>query len=206
MPDESSTPDLPLRNVLADLQARIRQTTGGAPPRIVLAEVARRLAIDLAMGYFDELPMHEFGGQVYRYPGTLGRFLPTRGVPHRVLLGRYLRGSLSQLGRVPTGYIRLYARIAILGLGSDGELRVGQWGGYVMVPASNDESAIKALPWSDIRLRNVPPRAIVMRDWEGGPDPRDVAAPSEVVEALGQLASKIADDSHRDLSLLQRYL
>jgi hypothetical protein len=206
MADESSSADLPVRNVLADLQARIRQTTGGAPPRIVLAEVARRLAMDLAMGYFDELPMHEFGGQVHRYAGALGRFLPTRGVRHRVLLGRYVSGSLSQLGKVPGGYLRLYARIAILGLGEDGELRVGKWSGYVMVPESKDESAIKALPWNDIRLRNVPPRAIVMREWEGSPDPQDVASPTEVVEALGQLASKIAEDSHRDLTLLQRYL
>jgi hypothetical protein len=206
MADESLTPDLPLRNVLADLQARIRETTGGASPRIVLAEVARRLAIDLALGYFDELPMYEFNGQVYRHEGALGRFLPTRRVRHRVLLGRYLRGSFSALAGGAGGLVRVYARIGILGVGSDGELRVGQWSGMVAVPATIDGSGMDALPWSDIRLRNVPPRAIVMREWMGSPDPRDVATPAQVVEALGRLASKIAEDSHRDLSLLQRYL
>ena len=205
MADESSTPDLPLRNVLADLQTRIRQTTGGASPRIVLAEVARRLAADLAAGYFDELSMHQFDGQIFRRPGLLGQLLPTRSVRHRILLGRYVRASAA-LGRATAGYVRLYAKIGILALGSDGELRVGEWTGHVNVPQSNDESALDALSWSDIRLRNVPSRSIVMDEWAGSPDPRDVASPAQVVETLGELASKIAADSHRDLSLLQRYL
>jgi hypothetical protein len=110
------------------------------------------------------------------------------------------------MGAAPEGYVRLYARVAILGLGSDGELRVGRWIGSVILPKSDDHSVLDALSWSDIRLRNVPPRPIVMTEWTGSQDPRDVASPARVVEALGELASKVAADSQRDLTLLQRYL
>ena len=108
------------------------------------------------------------------------------------------------MGAAPEGYVRLYAPVDILGLGSDGELRVGRWIGSVILPKAHNQSVLDPLLWSDIWLRNVPPRPILMKEWTGGQDPRDVASPARVVEALGELASKVAADSQRDLTLLQR--
>jgi hypothetical protein len=194
MSSESEHADLPaIRRQLATI-------TGGAPARTVLAEVAQSLAADLAP-YFEELPMHPFGGYTERSDWL--RFLLPGRVRHRMLLGRYLLSSVPR----PAGdnFMRSYVTIGVLGLGADGVLRRGKWRGMVRLFKDNP-APLEPIEWSDIRLRNVPPGALVMRRWAGTPDPEDIASPALVLETLTKLAETMAAESSRDLALLKRFL
>jgi hypothetical protein len=194
MSSESNLPDLP------GLRRQLDSITGGAPARTVLAEVAQSLAADLAV-HFDELPMHQFSGMSERND-WLRWLLPTR-VPHKLLLGRYLRSSVPR--KASEQLVSAYVSIAVLGLGADGVLRRGKWTGMVRLFKDNQPS-LDPLEWNDIRLRGVPSNILVMKRWGGTPDPRDVASPAVVIEALTKLAEGVAAESSRDLALLKRFL
>jgi len=216
-----ATPDLApagAEEAIALAQARLREArtalarvTGGAPPRTVLAELAQGMAAELAT-YFDELPMFRFTGRVARAAGVLGAVIPGRRVPHRVVLGRYLsstllgrRGDSARLSGNSGGGLRWsVARIAVLGLGADGVLRVGRLDEAVHRPEDVDPFG-RALPWDDSMMRGVPTRTLWVARWQGG-DAVHVASPAEVLNALAALAGTVASASLRELDLLQRLL
>jgi hypothetical protein len=100
-------------------------------------------------------------------------------------------------------FVRATARIAVLGLGADGVLRVGTK--LEAINLLNDmDVPLRAMPWDDIRLRRVPSAAIYVRRWEASPDPVYVAAPGEVLTALTTIAAGVLERARRDLALLQR--
>jgi|GEM_PF-3362740 len=186
---------------LREARAALARVTGGAPPRTVLAELAQGMAAELAT-YFDELPMRRFTGRVARAPGVLGAVIPGRRVPHRVVLGRYLSSSL--VGKSSGGSRWSVSRIAVLGVGADGVLRVGQVDEAVHRPEDLDPFG-RALRWDDLLMRGVPTRTTWVSRWQGG-DTVQVASPAEVLQALADLAGTVASASLRELELLQRLL
>lgn len=194
MSSESESTNLPA------LREKLAAVTGGTPPRAVLAELAQSLAADLA-AHFDELPMHPFSGYAKRSDWL--RALFPKVVKHRVLMGRYL--IMSTPRKASEDFVRAQARIAVLALGADGVLRRGLWRGLVRI-AKDKQVPIDAIPWDSILLRNVPTYGLVMHEWTGSPDPRDVAAPALVIETLNALASRFADETNKDLELLNRLL
>jgi hypothetical protein len=190
-------------------QARLREartallhTTGGAPARAVLAELAQQLAAELAFG-FDELPMRRFTGRVARARGVLGAVLPGRRIPHRVVMGRYLSATLPS--RTGSGALWCLARIGLLALGADGVLRVG-WVDEAVHRTPDDNPFVGPLAWDDRRLLRVPSHAIRVARWHGGSEPAQVAAPAQVLDALAALAGSAAAASQQELELLRRLL
>jgi len=190
----SSESDLPA------LRQQVAEITGGARPRAVLAELAQSMASELAQ-YFEDLPMHPFTGIAAR--DGLFRYIAPRIVRHRVLLGRYR----SVLHSAPYGerMERSYATIDVVAIGEDGVLRCGKWEGFVKY-AQDNRPPIAPIDWSDSRIRNVPTRALVLRRWTGTAEPRQVAPPDQVMEALIRVANRVAAESQRDLGLLKTLL
>jgi hypothetical protein len=187
---------------LRDARAALMRTTGGAPARAVLAELAQQMAAELA-AHFDDLPMHRFTGRVARAPGVLGAVAPGRRVPHRVVLGRYLSSTLP--ARSSGGALWSLAGIAVLGLGADGVLRVGRLNEAVHLPEGADPFE-GALSWDDPRMRRVPSRALRVARWNGGGEAGQVADPARVLDALATLGGSAASASLRELELLRRLL
>ena len=194
-------PLLAMRKTLADLEAAVVAAGGSASPRVLLADMARRLAFDVA-GYFDELPMQLFTGHVPRVQGPMRHLLPVREIPHRALLGRYR--SVSHPISQRQSKVRYVARVAILGVGVDGMLRTGEWMGFVLLPDAPPPSG-ELLPWSHPQLRGVPDRHLRFNDWRHASDGREVAEPAEVIVALKQVASGLAAAAARDLALIQQF-
>lgn len=188
---------------LRDVHAALDQATGGAPPRAVLAELAQALAADLASGFFDVLPMELARGRVVRGAGLWGSILPGRSLPHRVILARFL--SATPPHRTGVGYKLTIARIALLALGADGVLRTGAVTEQLTLQ-ENHELTLEPLAWDDPRIRRVPTRPIRLARWQASGDARSVAPPTRVIEALVAIATQVAQDSKRDLALLQRFL
>ncbi|HEX5438054.1 MAG TPA: hypothetical protein VFW98_12890 [Gemmatimonadaceae bacterium] len=188
---------------LRDTRDAMARLTGGAAPAIVLAELAQKLAEELAV-HFDELPMHRFVGRVARVASPAGVLLPHQRVPHRLVLGRYLSAAPPQ--PAGGGLVRHPgARIAILALGSDGVLRSGRHTLNVLLP-SESELTVDVLAWDNVRLRRIPARAVRLSRWNAGSEPVHVARPGEVLLALAAIASAVADAANRDLALLQSFL
>jgi hypothetical protein len=188
------------RTQLQRLRDTLSETTGGAPPRAVLAELAQGLAAELA-AHFEELPMQTFTGWVPRAAGAWGWMLPPRRVPHRVVLGRYLSVTVPQA--TGQGYTACAARIALVALGADGVLRRGElWEGIVL--PVDTSTTLDALPWDDARLRRVPSRSLRLVPWDAGAT--NVATPLEVLDAVTRIASSAADVAQRELALLNRLL
>ncbi|HET7462719.1 MAG TPA: hypothetical protein VFJ82_15800 [Longimicrobium sp.] len=190
------------RGRLGDARAALARVTGGAPPAVVLAELAQQLAAELAP-HWDELPGHRFTGRVARVPGVLGTVLPGRRVPHRVVLARYLSSTAPK--RAGGGYLVRITTVAVLGLGTDGVLRAGRLMEAIRL-GEGTELPSTPLRWDDDRVRRVPSRTVWVSRWRGGGDPHDVARPAEVLDALAALASHVAEASRRVLELLQRLL
>lgn len=191
-----------VRRELQDLQATVSRFTGGASPRAVLAELAQELASDLA-AYFDALPMEAHLGRIARIDGPLRWIVPSRRVPHRTVLARYL--SATPPSAAGLGYTAAIARIAVLTIGADGVLRTGIATEKVHLP-ENVELTLDPVPWDDPRIRRVPTGTISLARWTGQNEPHAVASPGRVIEALTAIASLIAQESKRDLALLQRFL
>lgn len=189
------------RSQLQEARAALARVTGGAPPRAVLTELAQELAGELA-SYIDELPMYRFTGLVRR-GGALSALFPARRVAHLVVLARYLTATPPM--QTGVGYTSALATIAVLALGADGVLRTGTLSEQVVLPEAASLST-DPLPWDDVRIRRVPSRAMRLAKWQGGAEPWDVAAPGRVLEALSAIAASIANESNRDLALLQRFL
>jgi hypothetical protein len=124
-----------------------------------------------------------------------------RSIPHRVVLGRYL--AMTPPRRATDDFVRAMARIAVLGLGADGVLRVGRWFGAINLRKGTDVP-LTALAWDDLRLRRVPSSVIYMRRWESSQEPSFVAPPGDVLAALTSIASSVADRAQHDLALLRR--
>jgi hypothetical protein len=185
---------------LEDISRELREMTGGVPAAMVIAEHARRMAGELAT-YFDAVPSREFSGRVPRRGGVLGFLLPARGIPHRVVLGRYLSSSPPR--QTGPGLVRTLAALAVLGLGRDGELRVGRLYEMVVLPAKFDLPDA-GLPWNDERVRGVPSRPIRLSRWSGTAEPAQVAGPAVVLDALSALAADVRAASASDLALLRR--
>ena len=122
---------------------------------------------------------------------------------HRVLLGRYLQSTVPH--RAGSGYMQAYVRIALLALGSDGELRVGTVRELVNLPATMTPSD-GPHAWDDVRLNRVPSHTIVLRRWHGRPEAGEVARPHEVIAALTRVAQLLTETTQRDLALLERLL
>lgn len=188
---------------LQDVQSALDQLTGGASPRAVLAELAQSLAADLASGFFDALPMELVRGRVARGDGAWRSMLPPRSLPHRVVLGRVL-GATAPV-RAGVGYTLTIARIAVLAIGADGVLRIGATSEQLIL-RENLELTLEPLNWDDPRIRRVPTGRIRLARWQALGDARSVAPPARVIEALVALAARVANDSKRDLALLQRFL
>ena len=189
------------RGELREAHSALLRATGGATASQVLAELAQEIAAELA-SHFDELPMRRFTGWVPRSNRFLRRLFP-RAVAHRTLLGRYLQSTVPQ--RAGSGYAVEYARIAVLALGSDGELRTGTVRELVTLPETTQASD-EPLAWDDVRLNRVPSHSMSLRRWQGRPEPTDVARPSEVIAALTRVAQLLTERTRRDLALLERLL
>jgi hypothetical protein len=190
------------RRTLADIEAAIMDLGGSASPRAALAELTRRLAHDVA-GYFDDLPLRLFRGYLPRAEGALGYLLPVRQVPHRLLLARY-RGAAPWYHQ-PLSRSYAYVTLGILAIGVDGVLRRGSWKGNVPIPQGG-EFPQDVLPASHEQLTNIPTGTVVLTEWTGTVDADDVAAPSQVIVALKEIATKLAEDNRRDLDLLRQHL
>lgn len=200
-PPDPSAAIARVRAELRDARAALDGVTGGAPPRAVLAELAHGLAAELA-SHFDELPMHRFVGRVAR-GGALGALLPRRGVPHRVVLARYLAATVGRPAR--PGYVTFTTRIGLLALGADGVLRTGSL--WEQVVLGDDANPFEGpLAWDDARVRRVPSRPVALARWTGGVEASDVASPPLVIDALTAIAASVAGDARRDLALLQRLI
>jgi hypothetical protein len=173
-------------------------------PRTVLAELVQELASELAT-FFDELPMTCFWGRVSRVrAGAPWRWLvPARRVQHRVVLARYVSATVPW--RSGVGYTGTLARIAVLAIGADGELRAGIITEQVNLPEST-EIITDPLAWDDMRIRRVPSRSMTLTRWYGRAEPHEAASPGRVLEALTSIAATVARESRRDLALLQRFL
>lgn len=187
---------------LRDADTALARVTGGAPPRQVMAELARQTAGELAQ-HFGELPMHRYAGRVARVPGVLGALVPGRRVPHRVVMARYLSTGIAR--RSSGGSRWSLATIAILGLGADGGLRVGALNEAVHRDESTDLFQ-GSLRWDDHRVRGVPSRTLWVRPWEGGSEREQVGTAPEVLTALAAIARTLAGESLRDLEMLKRLL
>jgi hypothetical protein len=190
------------KKTLAEIEAAIIERGETASPRAALAELARRLAHDVA-GYFDELPLRLFRGYLPRAEGALGYLLPVRQVPHRLVLARY-RGAAPWYHQ-PLSRSYAYVTLGILAIGVDGVLRRGTWKGNVVIPRDGTFPQ-ELLPASHEQLTNIPSGTVMLNDWTGTVDPEDVAAPADVIGALKDIAARLAADNQRDLDLLKRHL
>jgi hypothetical protein len=206
MAEEADPNELALiaaRDELRRIRTQLAQATGGVSAASVLVHLANQLGADLAAS-FDDLPSVRFDG-IVRADRGMFRSLRFRRIPHRVVLGRYV--GLGNSGPGVKGFRLYYARIAVLGVGSDGVLRTGQWNGNVGLPEDEDLRFVTSpVLWDDKRLFGVPPRAIRMSPWTGSNDWKQVGNPGQAIDALTSLARRLADDATRNLSLLQRFV
>jgi hypothetical protein len=101
--------------------------------------------------------------------------------------------------------VQAYVRIAVLALGSDGELRAGTVRELVQLPETVPATDTP-LAWDDVRLNRVPSHSITLRRWQGRPAPAEVAHPAEVIAALTRVAQLLTESTRRDLALLERLL
>jgi hypothetical protein len=168
-------------------------------PRLLLLELVRGLAADL-VGHFATLPGHKFTGLVRRSPRTIGLMLPPRVIAHRVLLGRYLHYT-PPVPATPK-YARSVARIAVLALGADGALRRGVFAGAVIFPGEA-EPPTDPLAYDDVFLTNVPPWPLIMRDWAGSVDSREVAGPIPVLDVLTGLVQRVWEGTAEEQELVK---
>jgi hypothetical protein len=199
---EPSTAVERARRELQEVRGAVDQITGGASPRALLGELAQSLAADLAT-FFELLPMWQTTGLVAQARGWLRVFRSSERIPHRVVLARIV--SARPPIPIGGGYTLTIARIAVLALGDDGVLRSGIVNEQLNLP-KDVELTLDPLAWDDMRIRRVPSSSMTMTRWEPNGDPRSVAEPGRVIEALTAIAEEVARDSKRDLALLRRFL
>ncbi len=190
------------RRELEEVRGALDELTGGASPRALLGELAQSLAADLA-SYFDVLPMSRMTGVVAQGRAWRRLFRAYARIPHRVVLARFI--SATPPVPIGAGYTLTLARISLLALGEDGVLRSGIVNEQLNLP-KDAELTLDPVPWDDMRIRRVPTSSLIVTRWQADGDPRAVAEPGRVIEALTAIAEQVARESKRDLALLQRFL
>ncbi|MEO7083159.1 MAG: hypothetical protein ABI442_21675 [Gemmatimonadaceae bacterium] len=144
-------------------------------PRQVIIELARRLAEDLSTD-FDQLPGARFAGKVGRGTRRLTAFMPPRRV----------------------------ARVGIVAIGTDSELRWGVAHERIILHSSTETTA-SLVDWNDPRILRVPTTAQSLTAWSGGQS-IEIATPAELFEALTRLSAVMRETAAHDRTLLDRPL
>lgn len=176
--------------------------TGGVPAPVMLAELARAAAWELAQ-HLDALPHPQFEGAVAADTGWRRTFGWRRTVMHRTLLVRYVFATPmdpvgpSMVSTDVTGYL--------LGLGADGQLRVGPIAETLGLDVGT-ELPITPVPYTDERTRNVPTSRVRLEPWLGGHDASQVAPAEAVLQELHNAATLLRAQVQVQTALLKRLL